>query len=150
MLIFNVVSYSLLLFCRGCEVSGGMYLFTIKTTGGMWPAASTLWTQMLHFTANRKLDSHQEMTRRWARGLRTTLQTIGQAVMDRGCLRGDTAGALRERVEVDVASVQVKTNTSGILDEDCPRGGGGDGKSNRWEMSVEKDRDVVPKQKWGR
>ena len=27
---------------------------------------------------------------------------------------------LRERVEVDVASVQVKTNTSGILDEDCP------------------------------
>ena len=66
----------------------------------MWPAASTLWTQMLHFAANRKLDSNQEMTRRWARGLRTTLQTIGKAVMDRGCLRGDTAGVLRERRSV--------------------------------------------------
>ena len=75
---------------------------------------------MLHFAANRNLGSNQEMTRRWARGLRTTLQTIAKAVMDRGCLRGDTAGALRERVEVDVASVQVKTNTSRTLDEDCP------------------------------
>ena len=42
-------------------MSGGWYPFSIKISGGLWPAASTLWTQMLHFAANRKLDSNQEM-----------------------------------------------------------------------------------------
>ena len=50
--------------------------FALETTGGFGPAASTIWTQMLRFAADRKLGSKQEMSRRWAWGMGTTLQRM--------------------------------------------------------------------------
>ena len=54
--------------------------------------------------------------RRWARGLRTTLQTIGKAVPDRGCLRRDTAGGVFLYIfALSVASYPVLRNRTALV-----------------------------------
>ena len=76
--------------------------FALETTGGLGPAAASIWQQMLRFAADRKLGNRVEMSQRWNWGLGTTLQRqIGKAATDRGSLTGCLRGPLRERVDLD-------------------------------------------------